>query len=71
MNAAAPLMTRQQAAAALGVSLRTIDSLTGTGDLPAIHIRRAVRYRPSAIEFFCDAHESRRNPRTAKRKATA
>ena len=65
----AALLTRQQAAALLGISLRSVDNLVTAGDLPAIHIGRVVRIRPSAIEYFCEAHESRRNPRTGKRSA--
>ena len=61
------LLDRHQAATQLGVSLRTIDSLISTGDLAAIHIGRAVRIRPSALEYFCEAHESRRNPKTGRR----
>ena len=68
MNAA-PLLTRQQAAASLGVSLRTIDNLATSGDLPTIRIGAAVRIRPSALEYFCEAHESRKPRRpAAKRK---
>ena len=68
MNAA-PLLTRQQAAASLGVSLRTIDNLATSGDLPTIRIGAAVRIRPSALEYFCEAHESSKPRRpAAKRK---
>jgi len=65
MNAA-PLLTRQQAAASLGVSLRTIDNLATSGDLPTIRIGAAVRIRPSALEYFCEAHESRKPRRQGK-----
>jgi excisionase family DNA binding protein len=61
------LLDRHQAAAQLGVSLRTIDNLISSGDLSAIHIGRAVRIRPSALEYFCEANESRRNPKTGRR----
>ena len=64
---AAPLLTRQQAAASLGVSLRTIDNLATSGDLPTIRIGAAVRIRPSALEYFCEAHESRKPRRKAAR----
>jgi len=60
------LLTRQQAAAYLGVSLRSIDHLATSGDLPTIRIGTAVRIRPSALEYFCEAHETRK-PRPAKR----
>jgi len=62
-----PLLDRHQAAAQLGVSLRTIDNLIASGDLAAIHIGRSVRLRQSALEYFCEAHESRRNPKTGRR----
>jgi len=65
MNAA-PLLTRQQAAAHLGVSLRTIDNLATSGDLPSIKIGRVVRIRPSAIEYYCEAHETRK-PRAGRK----
>lgn len=55
----APLLTRQQAAASLGVALRTLDTLAAKGELPFVKIGRAVRFRPSALESFVDANETR------------
>ena len=57
------LLTRQEAAAMLGIGLRTIDTLIASGDLPCVRIRRSVRLRPSALELFIESREMRRNPR--------
>ncbi len=57
------LMTRQEAAAMLGIGLRTIDTLIASGDLPCVRIGRSVRFRPSALELFIESREMRRNPR--------
>jgi excisionase family DNA binding protein len=56
------LRTRQQAADFLGISLRTIDSLIASGELPCVPIKRSVRIRPSALEEFIESLETRRNP---------
>lgn len=61
------LLDRQQTAALLFVSLRTVDNLIASGDLAAIHIGRTVRIRPSAIAYFCESNETRSNPRTGKK----
>ncbi len=60
------LLTRSEAASQLGVSLRTIDVLIASGDLQFVKIGRCVRFRPSAFEFFVEAHETRTNPRRRK-----
>lgn len=67
LKISAALLDRQTAASLLGVSLRTIDNLISSGDLAAVHIGRAVRLRPSAIDYFIEANETRANPRTAQR----
>lgn len=66
----ANLFTRQQSAKALQISLRSVDALLANGDLPAVRIGASVRIRPSAIEYFCEARETRNNPkrRAAGRK---
>jgi len=61
----APLLTRPQAAQALGISLRLVDSLLASGELKAVRIGASVRIRPTAIEYFCEARETSRNPRRA------
>ena len=63
------LISRVEAAEVLGVCLRTIDELVSKGDLKVIRIGAAVRIRPSAIEDFCEARESRNNPRRRARSA--
>jgi excisionase family DNA binding protein len=57
------LLTRAEAAAGLSVSLRTIDNLVASGDLPAVKIGRAIRIRPSALDYFIEARESRQSIR--------
>ena len=59
----APLLNRKEAGTILGVSLRTIDSLISTGDLPVVRLGKAVRIRPSALEYLIEARETRTNPR--------
>jgi excisionase family DNA binding protein len=61
------LLTRPEAAAFLNVALRTVDALTSSGDLPFVRLRRAIRFRPAALQMFVEASECRRNPRTARK----
>ncbi len=61
--ATAPLLNRKEAGTILGVSLRTVDELVSSGDLPVVRLGRAVRIRPSAIDYLIEARESRTNPR--------
>jgi excisionase family DNA binding protein len=64
------LLTRRQVAETLAISLRTVDELIRTGDLPVVRLGgKSVRFRPAALQLFVEASESRRNPRTAARKA--
>ena len=63
MLALSQLMTRSEAAEALALSVRMIDELVKSGDLPTVRIGRSVRFRPCALEFFVEARESRMNPR--------
>lgn len=64
------LLTRRQVAETLAISLRTVDELIRTGDLPVVRLGgKSVRFRPAAIQLFVEASESRRNPRTAARNA--
>jgi excisionase family DNA binding protein len=65
----APLLTRIEAAEALNLSPRTIDGLLASGDLPAVRVGRSVRIRPSAIDYFIESRETRKNPQRAKTKA--
>lgn len=63
MTARKQLLTRNEAAATLSLSVRMIDELVKSGDLQTVRIGRAVRFRPSALEYFIEARESRMNPR--------
>lgn len=51
-----PLVTRQETAARLQVSLTKLWQLTARGELRAIRIGRAVRYRPADIEAYISRH---------------
>lgn len=59
MLANAQLLTRREAAECLRQSVRMVDMLIASGELPAVRIGRSVRIRPSAIEYFISARESR------------
>ena len=52
------LLTRKEAAARLGISLRHIDTQIAKGDLPCINIGRSVRLRPSTLELFVKSRET-------------
>ena len=69
MQTTTTLLTRRQVAETLAVSIRTVDELIHTGDLPVVRLGgKSVRFRPAAIQLFIEASESRRNPRTARRR---
>jgi hypothetical protein len=55
-GAVAPLLVNvKQAAALLGISERTLFSITAPrGDLPCAKVARCVRYRLSDLERFCE-----------------
>jgi excisionase family DNA binding protein len=56
------LLKRNEVANILNVSLRTVDELVSTGDIPVVRLGRSVRVRPSSIEYLIEARESRVNP---------
>jgi len=61
------LLSRPEVAAKLAISLRTLDEQIALGNIPVVRIgRRSVRFRPSALDFFIEANETRLN---AKRRA--
>jgi len=62
----APLLHRKDAGTLLAVSLRTIDELIQTGDLPVVRLGRSVRIRQSAIDYLIEARESRVKPKARK-----
>lgn len=46
------LLTREQAAEVLGISVRKLDALEEAGEIQAIRIGRSVRYHPDILERF-------------------
>lgn len=62
----APLLNRKEAGTILGVSLRTIDDLISTGDLPVVRLGRAVRIKPAAIDYLIEARETRGNKKNRR-----
>lgn len=51
MSASGPLVTRNDAAEFLNVSLRQVDRLIADGSLPAVRIgERSIRIRQSALD---------------------
>jgi excisionase family DNA binding protein len=51
-----PLRTRQEALEWLRISSTTLWELTASGELPAVRLGRAVRYRVEDIERFIERH---------------
>ena len=64
------LLNRPQAAALLGVALRTIDELISDGSLKCVRIRRVVRFRRKSIEDFIEANETAVKPKRRRVKST-
>lgn len=54
------LVDAREAARRLGISTRTLWTLTNRGELPAARIGRAVRYRPEALRQFAERREGHR-----------
>jgi len=50
------LLTRKQAAARLGISVRKLDALEEAGDIQAVRIGRSVRYHPETLDRFVRRH---------------
>lgn len=46
------LLTREQAADRLSISVRKLDQLAEAGEIRAIRIDRAVRYHPESLDRF-------------------
>jgi excisionase family DNA binding protein len=53
-SAPARLLTTREAADYLRVSTRTLFSLSARGELPAVRIGRAVRYRPADLAAYVE-----------------
>lgn len=56
-----PLWTRQQTADFLSISLRHLDALTAEGELRAVRLGRAVRYRPADVRALATPPPSGRS----------
>ncbi len=48
------LISKDEAAERLGVSVRTVERLVATGRLPQVHLERLARFRVKDIEAFVD-----------------
>lgn len=48
----APLLDAKQVAALLGVSVRTVQQLAASRQLPSVPVGRLVRFRPEDVEAF-------------------
>jgi len=55
------LLTAREAAAELTISERTLWTLTKTGEIPSVRIRRSVRYLPADLSAYVIACRER-NP---------
>jgi excisionase family DNA binding protein len=62
------LLTRQDVAFSLSVSMRGVDEAIATGALEIVSIGRLVRIRPSAVEAFIESRISRRSVGRVVRK---
>ena len=56
------LLTREEAAERLRVSVRTLDTLRAAGEIRAVKVKRRVRFHPEAVESYVrrNAEEVRR-----------
>ena len=55
------LLNKQEAAALLAVSVRTLDRMRSTGEIQAVKVRGVVRFHPSAIERYIQKHTARQS----------
>jgi len=49
-----PLLTKEDAAEVLGVSLRTLDTLVASGEIGSIKVKRCRRIPPAALRSYID-----------------
>jgi excisionase family DNA binding protein len=49
------LVTKNEAAERLGVSVRTIERLVAAGRLPQVHVERLARFRVTDLEAFTES----------------
>jgi len=65
------LLGRAQAAQALGISVRMLDSLVEIGQLKPVRLGRRVLFRPAVIERFARRdHSTKRRPKPAGGEST-
>ncbi len=60
--APALLVAASEAARLLGISTRTLWTLTDQGEIPAVRIGRSVRYRPESLRRYAQAREEKARP---------
>lgn len=65
------LLTREQGAKIINYAIRSIDKDIAAGNLAVVRIGRLIRIRPSAIEAYIAARESRVNLRRSNSRAKA
>ena len=53
-----PLVSRKEVAAILGISQRTVWSMTNAGEIPCVRIRKRVLYRFSHIQHYIEKKTS-------------
>ena len=51
------LLSKQEAAQRLSISLRNLDNRIKAGSIPFVRLGRLVRFVPSDIEKFIEAHK--------------
>ena len=52
------LLTPKEAAEAPHVSIRKLDYLISSGELPVLKLGKTVRIRPAALSYFIEAREN-------------
>ncbi|WP_164546674.1 helix-turn-helix domain-containing protein [Actinobaculum sp. 352] len=52
------MITRKEAAKLLRVTVRTVDKLIATKQLPAYRVERQIRIRPYDVEKYLEAHKA-------------
>ena len=58
------LMTKQEAAMRLGVSVRTLERLVATGRLPQVHVERLARFRVRDLEAYVSGLPASQSPQS-------
>lgn len=53
-----PLLTSRDAADVLGISERTLWTLTASGDLPCVRVRRAKRFTAQDLASYIERNKS-------------